>query len=209
MPVVAIAASPLNVPRAGGNAAVIQASLPAIPAYARILIKEIATDPHDQTLARLRERIVAFAASRYTREAAEDLAQEVLVVLHEKYGEVTRLEELFPLSLQILRFKIVAMRRKAYRHGEHTQVSVDDLPLAGDGPDPEEMMARQETLERLTAAIATLGERCREIFRLKLQGLSFPEIQKQMRAESLNTIYTWDHRCRKQLLSAMGGRWEK
>jgi len=60
-----------------------------------------------------------------------------------------------------------------------------------------------------TAAIGTLGERCREIFRLKLQGFNFPEIQKQMRADSLNTIYTWDHRCRKQLLSAMGGRWEK
>ena len=89
-------------------------------------------------LARLRERIVGFAASRYSREEAEDLAQEVLVVLHEKYAHVDRMEELVPLSLQILRFKTFAMRRKAVRHGEYAQVSVDDCPLAGEGPDPEE-----------------------------------------------------------------------
>ena len=35
-------------------------------------------------LLKLRERIVAFAASRIQRDAAEDLAQEVLILLHEK-----------------------------------------------------------------------------------------------------------------------------
>jgi RNA polymerase sigma-70 factor (ECF subfamily) len=143
------------------------------------------------------------------REAAEDLAQEVLVVIHEKYGDVTRIEELVPLSLQILRFKMVAMRRKASRHGESRQVSVEDCPLPDDEPDPEQILARKEMLERLSAGIATLGERCRELFRLKLEGQTFPEIQKHFRIGSLNTIYTWDHRCRKQLLEWMGGRWEK
>jgi RNA polymerase sigma-70 factor (ECF subfamily) len=44
--------------------------------------------------------------------------------------------------------------------------------------------------------------------RLKLQGKAFPEIQKIMGAAAINTIYTWDHRCRKNLLEAMGGSWE-
>jgi RNA polymerase sigma-70 factor (ECF subfamily) len=65
----------------------------------------------DEILALLRERIVRFAASRLMRDAAEDVAQEVLIILHEKYGHVTKLEELVPLSLQIVRFKVMGMRR--------------------------------------------------------------------------------------------------
>ena len=159
-------------------------------------------------LAKLRERMVAFATSRYGRDGAEDLAQEVLVVLHDKYRHVDRLEDLVPLSFQILRFKLAAARRKAFRHGEHSQVQVEELPLPGDAPDAESLLARKEMLLRLKGGLAKLGDRCRELFRLKLEGRSFPEIQTLMAAASLNTIYTWDHRCRKQLLDALGGRWE-
>ena len=53
----------------------------------------------DEILARLRERIVAFAASHLAREAAEDLAQEVLMLLHEKYAH---LERMFTLSGHVL-----------------------------------------------------------------------------------------------------------
>jgi RNA polymerase sigma-70 factor (ECF subfamily) len=34
---------------------------------------------------------------------------------------------------------------------------------------------------------------------LKLEGLSFPEIKERLKVESMNTLYTWDFRCRKQL----------
>lgn len=159
-------------------------------------------------LERLRERIVAFAASRLQRDAAEDLAQEVLVVLHEKYGHVDSLEELLPLSLQIMRFKMMSARRKSYRHGEHTQTSVDEIPLADAGPDPAESAERRERLETLAKAMQQLGERCRKILAWKLEGKSFGQIQKLLEAESINTVYTWDFRCRKQLLELMGGSWE-
>ena len=160
------------------------------------------------TLAQVRERIVAFAASRYRRESAEDLAQEVLVVIHEKYGHVERMEDLVPLSFQILRFKLAAWKRKAWRHGEQVEVSPDSLPLASEEPGPEEDYARRQQVERLSVALSRLGDRCRDLFRFKLEGKGFSEIQILMGAESLNTIYTWDHRCRKRLLDAMGGRWE-
>lgn len=157
-------------------------------------------------LSALRERIVAFAASRYAREGAEDLAQEVLVVIHEKYGHLERMEDLVPLSFQILRFKLAAARRKAFRHGEHSAVEAEQL--ASPDPDPETEADKRQRLERLAAALGRLGDRCREIFRLKLQGRGFAEIQSLMGAASLNTVYTWDHRCRKQLLEELGGRWE-
>jgi len=56
----------------------------------------------------------------------------------------------------------------------------------------------------LESALTDLGERCRELFRLKLQGFTFPEIQKRLKVENLNTLYTWDFRCRKQLIEKLG-----
>jgi RNA polymerase sigma-70 factor (ECF subfamily) len=158
-----------------------------------------------EILLKLRERIVAFAASRLQRDAAEDLAQEVLILLHEKYPRVDRVDELLPLAMKILRFKMMAARRKAQRRGEYTQVPVDEMQIADGGMDPEADAERRETRERLIAALAQLGERCRRLFALKLEGKTFPEIQGILGAASINTVYTWDLRCRKQLQERMGG----
>jgi RNA polymerase sigma-70 factor (ECF subfamily) len=162
----------------------------------------------EEILARLRERIVAFAASHLSRDAAEDLAQEVLMLLHEKYAHLDRAEDLLPLSLQIVRFKIMAQRRKNVRRGEYNQVSITDIQLPDLDADPAGYVERKEMLERLSTAMSGLGDRCRELLRLKLQGKTFPEIQKIMGVAAINTVYTWDHRCRKNLLDAMGGSWE-
>lgn len=130
------------------------------------------------------------------------------MLLHEKYAHLDRPEDLLPLSLQIVRFKIMSQRRKSARRGEYTQVSVTDIPLPDLDASPADAYERKEMLERLTRAMAQLGDRCRELMRLKLQGKTFPEIQKTMGAAAINTIYTWDHRCRKNLLDLMGGKWE-
>ncbi len=151
---------------------------------------------------------MAFAASRLQGDIAEDLAQEVLILLHEKYSHVDRLEELVPLSLQIARFKIMSLRRKSQRHGEYTQVSIADIQLPDLEADPAMQVERKQMLERLTQSVAQLGERCRDLLRLKLQGKNFEEIRKRMGAQSINTVYTWDHRCRQQLMDLMGGDWE-
>lgn len=165
-----------------------------------------------EILARLRERIVRYAASHLqgssAGDSAQDVAQEVLMVLHEKYADLDRVEDLLPLSLEIARLKVWAVRRKATRRGEDKQVSVDDLPIAGRGDDPFEQAAKRESLDRLESAMKELGERCRELYRLKLEGYSFVEIQKLLNVPAINTLYTWDFRCRKQLLEKLGGEWE-
>lgn len=153
----------------------------------------------DEILARLRERIVAFVASQGAREVAEDLAQEVMVVLHERYAQVESLAELVPLSLQIVRFKLAGLRRRVVRRGEHQALPVDEIQVAGHEPDPIALLERAERHDRLRAALLDLGERCRELFRLKLLGKSFAEIQQALGAKSINTVYTWDLRCRQQL----------
>jgi RNA polymerase sigma-70 factor, ECF subfamily len=163
----------------------------------------------EEILARLRERIVAFAASRISRDIAEDLAQEVLMLLHEKYAQVTRVEELLPLSIRILRFKMTALHRKAARRGEYGSVSVDEVQVPDLTPDPSAYVEQKLMLERLRKAMGGLCARCQELFRLKLEGKSFSEIQKLMGAGSINTVYTWDLRCRNELRELMGGTGEE
>ena len=162
----------------------------------------------DQTLLALRERMLAYAASRMQRDVAEDLAQEVLMVLQEKYAHLEAPDQLLPLCFQILRFKIMGLRRKSARRGEYNQPPIDELQLSDPDQNPEAHAESEQMRERLKEALSKLGGRCRELFRLKLQGKTFPEIQGILGAGSINTIYTWDFRCRKQLLKLMGGGWE-
>jgi RNA polymerase sigma-70 factor (ECF subfamily) len=130
------------------------------------------------------------------------------VVLHEKYPHVTELTELVPLAFQVLRFKMLDTHRKLLRRGEYNQQSVEDVPLVDPADDPAAQLDQKQRVDRLIAALVQLGERCRELFKWKLEGKSFPEIQVLMGQSSINTIYTWDLRCRKQLLALMGGSWE-
>ncbi len=162
----------------------------------------------DEILSRLRERIVAFAASHLSRDSAEDVAQEVLLLLHTKYSGVSDLDDLVPLALRIARFKIAATWRKAHRRGEDRQTTGEETVLADPGMSPSDYVEKKEMLERLAAALRQLSGRCRELFRLKLQGKGFGEIQEILGVRSINTIYTWDFRCRKQLLERLGGSWE-
>jgi RNA polymerase sigma-70 factor (ECF subfamily) len=163
----------------------------------------------EEILTRLRERIVRFAASHESRDTAEDLAQEVLMLLHEKYSHLESLDDLLPLSLKIVRFKMMSLRRKAFRRGEYSAVSTAEVPLPDWDANPADYVERREMVDRLTTALGQLGDRCRRLMRLKLEGKTFPEIQKIMGVGAINTIYTWDHRCRKHLLELLGGAWTR
>jgi RNA polymerase sigma-70 factor (ECF subfamily) len=67
-------------------------------------------------------------------------------------------------------------------------------------------MEEREAHERLVAAVTRLGERCRKLLALKLEGKSFAEIQAILGASSINSVYTWDFRCRQQLMDAIRER---
>ncbi len=158
----------------------------------------------EEVLAKLRERIVAYAASRLGRDAAEDIAQDVMLLLETKYAAVEALEELVPLSLEITRRKLAAHWRKIHRRGEDRSLSAEALPLADPRPNPDEELERRQMLERLAAAVSRLPPRCRELLRLKLEGKRFVEIQQALGVRSLNTLYVWDLRCRRKLMKLLG-----
>ena len=103
------------------------------------------------------------------------------------------------------------LRREAGhgRRGEHATLSTDDIQLRDPRADPEHLARQRIMIDRLRKAIGKLGDRCRELLKYKLQGRTFVEIQKLMAAGSINTVYTWDLRCRKSLIETMGGDWER
>lgn len=167
------------------------------------------TQAREQLLAAIRERMVAYASSHLGKEWAEDMAQEALLVLETKYADKDRPEDLLPIAFQVLRFKLIEFRRKATRRGEWDTAQVDELPLADTSDDQAVIFERRELQARLEAAIGKLDGRCRDLFRLKLEDKSFEEIRREMGAAAINTVYTWDHRCRQRLLELMGGEWVK
>ena len=126
------------------------------------------------------------------------------MLLETKYPHLDSIDDLLPLSFQIMRFKMNDFRRKASRRGEFTSVDVVDLPLADGKVDILADLERKELKIRLAAALERLEGRCRDIFRMKLEGMSFGQIQAHFGAANINTVYTWDFRCRKSLLEQLG-----
>jgi RNA polymerase sigma-70 factor (ECF subfamily) len=159
-----------------------------------------------EALERLRPRLVAWGASRLSREDAEDLAHDVLALLVTKYAAAP-VEELLPLGIGIAWKMRAARWRKARRRGEDTAADAMDVPLPDSAPNPEERAARSEMKGRLLHAMKRLSGRCRELMRLKLEERTFPEIADILGAK-LNTVYSWDHRCMQRLRDALGGSWE-
>ncbi len=111
-------------------------------------------------------------------------------MLHEKYPDVEAVEELVPLAMEIARLKLMGARRKSARRGEYARVAVDAtggedpeegaLQVVSDQPDPEAQTEQRELVEQLEQAMEQLSGRCRELFRMKLEGLTFPEIRERL-----------------------------
>lgn len=117
------------------------------------------------------------------------------MLLNEKYAHLDSREDLVPVAVRIMQFKMRTQRR-SQRIG---MVDAETTVIADDSPDPESAARYEELRTRIMAAVEKLGKRCRRIFLLKLEGYNFIEIQQQMHVASENTIYTWDRRCRQQL----------
>jgi RNA polymerase sigma-70 factor, ECF subfamily len=156
-----------------------------------------------EALETVRRRVLAWLARALPVSDAEDLAQDVLVLLMTKYT-LTPVTELLPLAIGVA-WKLRAARwRKARRRGEDTAVDPSGLALSVAEPDPEDRASTRELTARMLGGIRRLGGRCRELMRLKLEERTFPEIAEILGAK-LNTVYSWDHRCMGRLRELLGG----
>lgn len=159
----------------------------------------------DAALAAIRSRVLAVARRRVPPADAEDLAQEVLLLLATKYAHVEDPPELVALALGILRKKRSERWRKAARRGENRGEDPATLPLPDARPSPDTVATDRERLRLLARAAARLDGRCREILRLKLEGRSFVEIARLL-GRPVNTVYSWDFRCHGRLRALLGER---
>jgi RNA polymerase sigma-70 factor (ECF subfamily) len=185
--------------------------------YSRFRMEARDESPSRETsLEKVRTRILAAARRSLSSADAEDLAQEVMVVLHERYAHVEAPQELVALGVTILRLKRMAAWRKARRRQDAGHTVLPSLPGEADdpveatpdagAPDPEAIAHHRERLRLFTEAAGRLDGRCREILRLKLEGLSFVEIARRL-GRPVNTVYSWDWRCHQRLKRMLGAHW--
>jgi RNA polymerase sigma factor (sigma-70 family) len=160
----------------------------------------------ETALASLRLRILSAARRRLSPADAEDLTQDVLLLLTTKYGEVEEPAQLVALGLEILRKKQADLWRKSARRGAASAEDATEVPLPHGGPGPDTIASDRERLRLFAEAVARLEGRCREILRRKLEGLSFVEIAAEL-GRPVNTIYSWDFRCHERLRKLLGDRW--
>jgi RNA polymerase sigma-70 factor (ECF subfamily) len=159
----------------------------------------------DDVLVRVRARVLGYAQKRLSREAAEDVAQETLLLLVTKYAHVRDAHEQVRIAFGIVSRKTSSHWRKSRRRGEDSAVDVADVPLEDGRPDPEEQATKQRLLERLRTAISGLTGRCREVARLRLEDRTSLEIAEILGAKP-NTVYSWEFRCLKKLRELMGAQ---
>lgn len=114
-----------------------------------------------------------------TREEAEDLAQAAILRVLEycrRGGEVQEPEAV--VARTAMNLSINEHRRS--RGHLFVAEAVEDLPLVGQHPLPEDIIAADECLERMQAALTSVSERTREVFLLhRVAGRSYGEIARR------------------------------
>ncbi len=110
------------------------------------------------------------------REDAEDLVQEAFLRLQVycNEGNVVRSPDAF---LARTAFNLAVNARQARHSHLYVSDAVEDLPLVDLGPGPEEVLAAEQCLQKLTAILDEQSRRTREIFFMhRLHGLSYAQI---------------------------------
>lgn len=124
----------------------------------------------------------------WSRDEAEDLVQEAFVrmqVYRMRGGEV-RTPEAFLLCTA----KRLALNARRDEHRDvYVPLPVEDLTFLVDAaPQPDEVLAADQCLERMSSALDTVSQRSRQVFLLhRLDGLSYPQIAQRL-GVSVSTV---------------------
>jgi RNA polymerase sigma-70 factor (ECF subfamily) len=112
-----------------------------------------------------------------------DNEEDVAELTQETYLRVLRYSDHSSESLKHLLLRVamnlaVSHRRQACQSKEH--VSLDDVELPNSAPSAEEVYEHRERLQRASATLASLSERCRKVFFLsRLDGMRHREIARR------------------------------
>lgn len=117
----------------------------------------------------------------------------VFLTLIEKYPGVRDETELIKLTMRIAGFKIKEVLR--VRQGDPLErEDGSEIPVPDNRPTPFD----QALLLEVKAAIAKLGEDCRKILKLELEGYSYDDMASML-SRSKETLYVQSLRCHRRL----------
>ncbi len=167
-------------------------------------------DAENALFERLHARIVSLAKKKvWDEQSAQDIAQETLRTVFEKYRAAEMPQGLLPWVFTVLHNKVgnyLKRRRvEAARHplGEPS-VHWDTV-----GVSPEGEVAALDLADSLEKALRVATADCRRVFRLLLAGWERREIRAAFGDEPLGTIDSRISRCREKLLRRLEELWKE
>jgi RNA polymerase sigma factor (sigma-70 family) len=151
----------------------------------------------------VRERVRAFLLSRKQAEAdAEDVAQDCIVILVDRYPNVRGQIDLLKLATRIAGNRICQLYRERARMAPLVPGHVADRSLY---PDPEESAGRREMVDRILFGMMELQARCRDLLRMLLiEQMEYADVRAILGLDP-DYIYVLRQRCLQALRRNVGG----
>lgn len=131
------------------------------------------------------------------RETAEDLAADTFLRAYERIGRYDGSCKPSTWLCQIGKNLWFNERKRRLRREKLDRVE------EGSGPSPEETAAQRDALDRLFRAAEALPEMSRQVFRMRLAGLSFKEVGQAL-GRSENWARVTSFRAKNQVLESGG-----
>ena len=125
------------------------------------------------------------------------------MLIETRYSHLDQTRDLIPLAIRIMNFKIKSLRRGVNRQ-RLSDTRIEETPLSDSAPDPAQQVESSEFQARIMDSLEKLGNRCRRIFLLKLEGHRLLEIRELIGADTMQQLYLWDFRCRARMRELMG-----
>ena len=129
----------------------------------------------------------------------EDLVQDALIIIYEKYKTINFEKGIIPYAYRVLDYVISNNNQTNNRRAQILEENKEILDeIFRTEPSVASMLDNMGKAEELKWALSKLGEKSKKIILLKLQGFSGEEIMKFL-GISEATLYTRTHRAVKQL----------
>ncbi|HEY0316472.1 MAG TPA: RNA polymerase sigma factor [Sphingomonas sp.] len=154
-----------------------------------------------------RATLLRFVAARGAGDEAEDVLQELWIkVSATPAGPIGNpLSYLFRAAENLMRDRHRASRQAILRDTAWDETSSPARPGVSDSPTGERILIAREELARVEQALATIGDRARDIFRLhRIEGIAQRDIAVRL-GVSLSTVESDMRKAYRAVLDAREG----
>jgi len=160
-------------------------------------------EAYRRNLELVRERLRGFLLARkHAASDAEDVAQDCILILLDRYPQVRDPIELLKLATRIAGNRICQVYRARARVASLTPGHPADRSPADD---PEEAAGRRELVDRILLGMMELQARCRALLRMLLvEQMEYAEVRAILGLDA-DYIYVMRQRCLQSLRRNVGG----